>query len=164
MSASATKTTINTFHASPELAKNLQDVLVDLIALSLVGKQAHWNIVGPNWRDLHLALDELVDVAGEGSDEIAERMRALSAPADGRPSVVAAMTTLPEFPQGEILTHDAIKLIIDAINATVGTMRRVHDQIDREDPTSTDILHKYIHDLEKQAWFIGSELAEPANH
>jgi starvation-inducible DNA-binding protein len=47
-------------HASETLRTNLQSVLVDLIALHLQGKQAHWNIVGPNFRDLHLQLDEIV--------------------------------------------------------------------------------------------------------
>ena len=40
--------------ASPTLTTNLQAVLVDLIELHVQGKQAHWNIVGTNFRDLHL--------------------------------------------------------------------------------------------------------------
>ena len=48
--------------ASPTLGSNLQLVLADLIELHLQGKQAHWNIVGANFRDLHLLLDEIVDV------------------------------------------------------------------------------------------------------
>ena len=78
------------FTASAELAANLQRALVDITALSLVGKQAHWNVVGPNFRDLHLNLDEVVDIAREGSDELAERMRAINAYPDARPSTVAA--------------------------------------------------------------------------
>jgi DNA-binding ferritin-like protein len=86
------------FQASPELSANLQRVLVDLIELHLQGKQAHWNVVGTNFRDLHLQLDELVEFAREGSDTVAERMRALDAMPDGRSDTVAASTTLPEFP------------------------------------------------------------------
>lgn len=149
------------FQASETLAANLQAVLVDLIALQLVGKQAHWNIVGPNFRDLHLQLDELVDVAQEGGDQIAERMRAMHATPDGRPAVVAADTTLPEFEQGEILTTDAIDLMVQAVEATVDTMREVHDQVDEEDPTSADILHEYIEKLEQQAWFLSAETRTP---
>ena len=70
---------IHNFTASPELAANLQRVLVDLVELHLQGKQAHWNVIGSNFRDLHLQLDELVDAAREASDTIAERMRALGA-------------------------------------------------------------------------------------
>ena len=62
------------FTASPALRNNFQRVLVDLIALELVGKQAHWNIVGPNFRDLHLNLDEVVGIARTGSDDVAEAL------------------------------------------------------------------------------------------
>ena len=70
---------VREFKASSALADNLERVLVDLIELQLQGKQAHWNVVGTNFRDLHLQLDELVDFAREASDTIAERMRALDA-------------------------------------------------------------------------------------
>src|SRR5882757_11275009 len=81
---------VHSFTASSSLAENLQRVLVDLIELHLQGKQAHWNVIGTNFRDLHLQLDELVDFAREGSDTIAERMRALDAIPDGRSDAVAA--------------------------------------------------------------------------
>ncbi len=150
------------FTASSTLSDNLQRVVVDLIALQLVGKQAHWNIVGPNFRDLHLNLDELVEVAEHGTDEVAERMRALHATVDGRPAVVAATNTLPEFPDGEVLTHEAIDRIVASIDAVAGTMRAVHDQVDSEDPTTADILHTYIQQLEQQAWFISAETRTPS--
>jgi starvation-inducible DNA-binding protein len=44
--------------ASQTLAGNLQRVLTDLIELHVQGKQTHWNLVGTNFRDLHLQLDE----------------------------------------------------------------------------------------------------------
>jgi starvation-inducible DNA-binding protein len=47
-------------------------------------------VIGTNFRDLHLQLDELLDFAREGSDTIAERMRALSAVSDGRSDIIAA--------------------------------------------------------------------------
>ena len=149
------------FVAPESLTKNLQNVLVDFIALSLVAKQAHWNIVGPNFRDLHLNLDEVVAIARASADDVAERMRALHAAPDARPAVVAEQTTLPEFPQGEVLTHDAIDLVTANIEGTVGTMRSVHDEVDEADPTSADILHGIIEKLEQQAWFISAETRTP---
>src|SRR5690349_12593932 len=137
------------FTASETLGQNLQKVLVDLIELSLQGKQAHWNVVGRNFRDTHLQLDEIIDAAREFSDTVAERMRALHAVPDGRSDIVAETTTLPEYPQGEIDTTETIDLITVRLEATVGTMRRVHDDVDEEDPTSADILHAIIQQLEQ---------------
>ena len=94
------------FKASDVLAGNLQKVLTDVTALSLVGKQLHWNITGEGFRSLHLYLDDVVDIAR---------------------------------------------------NATVGTMRDVHEKVDAEDSASADILNDYIRRLEQQAWFIRSQ-------
>jgi starvation-inducible DNA-binding protein len=150
-------TEITAFQASPELAGNLQRALVDLIELHLQGKQVHWNVVGTNFRDLHLQLDELVDFARVGSDTIAERLRALDAVADGRSDTVVATTTLPQLPAYEISTADAVDLITTRVYAAVDTLRAVHDDVDAEDPTSADILHQLIDGLEKLAWLIKSE-------
>src|SRR5712672_3426604 len=114
--------TVN-FTASPRLAANLQRVLVDLIELQLQGKQAHWNVIGSNFRDLHLQLDELVDFAREASDTVAERMRALDAVPDGRSDTVAGGTTLPQFPAYEHNTTEVVDLITGRTYAAVDTIR-----------------------------------------
>jgi starvation-inducible DNA-binding protein len=145
------------FVASPVLSADLQLVLADLIELHLQGKQAHWNIVGPNFRDLHLQLDEIVDYAREASDTIAERMRALRATPDGRSEIVSAMTSLPALPAGEIGTAEAVQLITQRLVAVATRARAVHDDVDTEDPTSADLLHTVIEAVEKFAWLISSE-------
>ena len=143
--------------ASPTLTNNLQAVLTDLIELHIQGKQAHWNIVGTNFRDLHLQLDEIVDAAREYADDMAERMRALHALPDGRSSTVASSTSLAPFPEGLINTKDAIERIVAALEAAVGTMRKVHDEVDEEDPTTADLLHEFIAKLEQYAWMVNAE-------
>jgi starvation-inducible DNA-binding protein len=148
---------IRQFQAPSSLVHNLQEVLVDLVELHLQGKQAHWNLIGTNFRDLHLELDEIVDIAREASDTIAERMRALDAVPDGRSDTVAASTTLPAFPPDEENTTETVDLVTNRIYATVSTIRRVHDAIDSVDPSTSDLLHEIIDSLEKQAWMIKSE-------
>ena len=157
MSTRRTEAEILNFQASTELSGNLQRVLVDLIELHLQGKQAHWNVVGTNFRDLHLQLDELVDFAREASDTIAERMRALDVVPDGRSDTVVAGTSLPQFPAYERGTSEVVDLITARIYATVDTLRAVHDEVDAEDPSTADILHALIDGLEKLAWLIKSE-------
>ncbi|HTL40463.1 MAG TPA: DNA starvation/stationary phase protection protein [Pseudolysinimonas sp.] len=150
------------FTASKTLTTNLQSVLVDLIELASQGKQAHWNVVGKNFRDTHRILDEIIEAARGFSDEVAERMRALHAIPDGRSDTVSASTTLPEFPAGEVATTDVIDLVTVRLEAAVHTMREVHDQVDEEDPTSADILHGIIEKLEQFAWMVSAENRTPA--
>ncbi|GAA3594435.1 DNA starvation/stationary phase protection protein [Kineosporia mesophila] len=151
----------NGFHASAILGANLQRVLVDLVALHLYGKQAHWNIVGKNFRDLHLQLDEIVDLGREHSDTIAERMRALDVIPDAGPRAVGTQTSLTDFGSDEVDTAEAVDKITVMLREAAATVRAVHDDVDREDPTTADLLHSIIHDLEKQAWMISSENRAP---
>lgn len=153
---------IERFAASSELIQSLQAVLVDLIELHLQGKQAHWNQVGTNFRDLHLQLDDLVDTAREAADSIAERMRALRAVPDGRSETVVATTTLPALPAGTLSTADVASRMTDRIAAAVMTVRGVHDTVDAADPSSADLFHSIINDLEKQAWMLSAEIESGA--
>jgi starvation-inducible DNA-binding protein len=145
------------FTASTKLAGNLQRVLVDLIDLHLQGKQAHWNVVGHNFRDLHLQLDEIIAAARESSDTIAERMRALNIVPDGRAATVSAASSLTAFPDGEQNTGTVVDLITARLVKAAGTAREVHDEVDHEDPTSADLLHAIIEELEQFAWMVSAE-------
>jgi starvation-inducible DNA-binding protein len=145
------------FQASRQLGGHLQQLLVDLTDLHLQGKQLHWNVVGKNFRDTHLVLDEVVDAAREFSDTVAERMRAVYVTPDARAKTVAATTSLPELPTDEIDTADTVDAIVAALYAVAGTARRIHDEVDAEDPTTADILHAILERLEQLAWMIDAE-------
>ena len=76
------------FCGSAPLQESLQRVLVDLVELALQGKQTHWNLVGPNFRDLHLQLDEIVLAARTFADVVAPLRLSV---------VVAAAVHAPQF-------------------------------------------------------------------
>lgn len=145
------------FQASQQLGDHLQQLLVDLTDLHIQGKQLHWNVVGKNFRDTHLVLDEVVDAAREFTDTIAERMRAVYVTPDARTKTVAAQSSLPEIPADEIDTADTVDAIVASIYAVSGTARRIHDDVDSEDPTTADMLHAILERLEQLAWLIDSE-------
>lgn len=149
------------FKASKQLSGSLQQVLVDLVELGLQGKQAHWNVVGHNFRDTHLLLDEIVAAAHEFTDTVAERLRALDALPDGRSQTVSVSTTLPQYPAGEVSTKDTVDLVTERLDAVAATARDVHDRVDEEDPTSADILHEILERIEQLSWLLRSENRTP---
>lgn len=151
----------NAFRASTKFAEHLQNLLVELIDLHLVGKQAHWNIVGTNFRDLHLQLDEIVTDARNFADDVAERMRALYVAPDGRAQTVAKVSGLDPFPDGEISTSDAVDAVAAALYAVAKTARDIHDDVDAEDPTTADLLHTIIERTEQLAWMVSAENRTP---
>jgi starvation-inducible DNA-binding protein len=147
--------------ANKQLSDNLQAVLVDLIELGVQGKQAHWNVVGTNFRDMHLQLDEIILASRSLSDEVAERMRALHVLPDGRSETVTKTSTLPKLPPDQMDTSDVVGLITERLDAVANTARRVHDEVDEADPTSSDILHTIIETLEQYSWMVSAENQKP---
>jgi starvation-inducible DNA-binding protein len=158
MSTTETTTRTPVRSMSPTLPSGLQALLVDLTELATQGKQLHWNIVGSNFRDLHQQLDEVVDDARGFADVIAERMRALDAVPDARTTTVAATTALNPVPTGEVMAEDAVRHAVGALRQVVGTARHIHDDIDAEDPSTADLLHGIVVQLEQQAWTLKAEL------
>jgi starvation-inducible DNA-binding protein len=141
------------------VVKDLQATLVELIDLSLLGKQAHWNVVGPNFRSIHLQLDEIVDAARLASDRVAERIATVGAAPDGRASAVAASSQLAEFPGGQVPVTETVKLVGSTIDTMSERLRERIVRIAEADPVSQDILISAADELEKQAWMLRAQLS-----
>src|SRR5437588_542573 len=96
-------------HERAELANELQATLVELVDLSLLGKQLHWSVVGPQFRPLHLYLDELVDSWRELADAVAERAVALGAWPDGQARTVAADSPIAPVERGAVEDRELVR-------------------------------------------------------
>ncbi|MFI2779125.1 Dps family protein [Streptomyces sp. ALB3] len=137
----------------------LQGALVDLVDLSLVAKQVHWNVVGPRFRSVHLQLDEVVDTARQHSDTVAERASAVGVNPDGRSRTLAKTTAIDSVPDGWIKDVDAVRVLVDALRVVIDRMRERIEATDEPDPISQDILITLTADLEKHAWMFQAERA-----
>ncbi|SNX65376.1 starvation-inducible DNA-binding protein [Streptomyces sp. TLI_55] len=135
----------------------LQSTLVDLLGISLVGKQAHWNIVGPRFRSIHLQLDEVVATARTYSDTVAERAAALGLPPDGRPETVAAAYALPGAKAGWLRDDEVVRLMVETLESAIGRLRDRIDATDKADPVTQDLLIGITAELEKQRWMFEAE-------
>ncbi|THV38591.1 Dps family protein [Glycomyces buryatensis] len=140
-------------------AEALQGALVDLIDLSLVGKQAHWNVYGRNFRSLHLQLDDIVTSARNAADTVAERAIAIGVSADGRAATIADNTSMPKIREGQIADSEVVTLFIEAYTSIIGRMRERIAATESADPVSQDILIGITAELEKQSWMFQAELS-----
>jgi starvation-inducible DNA-binding protein len=135
----------------------LQQVLTDLINLGLQAKQAHWNLVGPNFRSLHLHLDELVDLAREHADAVAERAVTIGVNPDGRAHTVAGQSTLPALDPGDVEDGAAVEVITDSLFALVRTLRQAVTDTADSDPVTQDLLIGVTAAVEKQHWLFRAQ-------
>jgi starvation-inducible DNA-binding protein len=135
----------------------LQGALVDLIDLSLVAKQTHWNVIGPRFRSVHLQLDEVVATARSHSDTVAERASALGVSPDGRAATVASGTGIATTPEGWQRDSDAVATLVKALAAVTTRMRERMRVCGEVDSVTEDVFINITGDLEKHHWMFHAE-------
>jgi starvation-inducible DNA-binding protein len=139
------------------VAIELQRVLVTLIDLSLIGKHAHWSVVGPSFRSLHLQLDELIDAWRGAADAVAERIAALGGFPDGRAQTVASWSELPSLTEGPQPDRELVASLTAILTDAVRFIRPCLDRIEDLDPVTADLLRSVVATLEKQLWMIRAQ-------
>lgn len=149
-------------HVLPEAkakptAEELQKNLIALVDLSLVLKQAHWNVVGKNFRSIHLQLDEIILTVRDGSDEVAERIVMIGFSPDGRSSTVAKSTPLAEYKEGFVNVDGTIAAVADALQTTIKELREGIEKLDDLDLVSQDMLIAISSALEKHLWMVQAQ-------
>jgi starvation-inducible DNA-binding protein len=145
-------------HAREETGRLLQLTLVELIALSLIGKQLHWNIVGPGFREFHLHLDELVDEWHDLSDIVAERAIAIGVPPDGRAPTVIAKSDIEPVEPGPVKVPAAVRELTRRVADVDERTRERCERLGEIDLSSQDVLIEVTRALEKQLWMIRSQV------
>ena len=138
-------------HERAEVGNVLQAQLVELVDLSLLGKQLHWSVVGPHFRSLHLQLDELIDSWRELGDTVAERAIAIGTAVDGQSRAVAADTPLAGVEPGAIQDTTLVRELAARLAETA-------ERISELDPATEDVLIEAIRALEEQLWMVRAQL------
>jgi starvation-inducible DNA-binding protein len=142
------------------VAQFLGPVVVDLTALAVDGKQAHWHVRGANFQAVHELLDEVVEHAHEYADTAAERVVALGLPLDVRIQTVGRTATNPPLTAGFQQSDATIAQIIASIDATLVTVRTAVEELGLLDAVSQDVAIEIARGLEKDRWFLFAHLCE----
>jgi starvation-inducible DNA-binding protein len=130
----------------------LQATLVDLVDLSLIAKQAHWNVVGANFRSAHLQLDELVTTAREYVDQVAERANAIGVSPNGKAKTVVESSGLPDYPDNWQSVESTVAAVVDILAALIERLRKRIDETDKSDLVTQDLLIEITRALEEAHW------------
>ena len=137
----------------------LQACLVDLVDLSLIGKQAHWNVIGKNFRSIHLQLDELVVLARNAADQVAERAAAVGVTPNGTAKTIAASSGVPEIETGWLKEDQVVASITASLASLITRMRARIDETDKPDLVTQDLLIGITQELEQAHWMWQAQAA-----
>ena len=144
-------------HERDETGRELQAILVDLVDLSLLGKQLHWAVVGPHFRSLHLQLDELVDSWRELADTVAERSVALGVIPDGQSGAVSAASEIAPVERGPMEDRVVVRELAHRVAEVSERVRSKLDRVGELDVASQDVLIEVVRALEQQQWMLRAQ-------
>lgn len=137
-----------------KIADGLKKLLADSYTLYLQTHNFHWNVTGPQFRELHLMFEEHYTELAVAVDDIAERIRTLDVIAPGTYKEFAQLSSVKEvdgIPSG----RDMVDILTRGHEQVIKTCRDVVKLAQTADDESTAALasdRMRIH--EKTAWML----------
>lgn len=145
--------------ARVRICEILNERLADSFDLYSQTKQAHWNVKGEEFWQLHLLFDKLAETIEEHGDLLAERATALGGVARGTVRMAADASTLPEFPTQP---HDGLAYVTalaDRFAQHGNTLRAgIEEAEDAGDKGTADLLTELVRDVDKSLYFLEAHL------
>lgn len=139
----------------------LNQLLAEAFDLFSQTKQAHWNVKGRDFYQLHKLFDQLAATLLEPIDELAERITALGGVAKGTVRMSAGQSKLPEYPVDATEGMQHVRLLADRYGILANTMRRAIDQSSEwGDQNTADLCTEICRELDKNLWFLEAHLIE----
>lgn len=123
-------------------------------------KQAHWNVKGKNFYQLHLLFDDVASVLYEHIDLIAERATSLGGVAHGTARNAAQSSFLPEYPDTEKMREDEhIIAVAERLAAYAKHLREAIDKTaDLNEQGTNDLFVQISREVDKKLWFLEAHL------
>jgi starvation-inducible DNA-binding protein len=150
--------TVPNSNARKVVADKLGQLLAETYTLAFKTHGYHWNVVGPQFNDLHTLFGQQYAALYEAADELAERIRALGQPAPASYRQFADLSAITA--DGEVALQMA--LVERLRDGHARAARTAHDVIEiaeqQGDVSTADLATQRITEHDKAAWMLGSIL------
>jgi starvation-inducible DNA-binding protein len=136
----------------------LSKLLADSYTLYLKTHNFHWNVTGPMFNTLHTLFETQYNELALAVDEVAERIRALGAPAPGSYSQFAQLSDVEEA-QGVPPALDMLRQLVTDQALVIGAARKLVTAAERAgDQGTVDLATRRILVHDKNAWMLSTHL------
>lgn len=133
--------------------------LADTLDLFTQAKQAHWNVKGLDFIQLHELFDALAASLVEHVDLIAERATTLGGTALGTARMAAASSSLPEYPVEVVDGAGHVAALADRFGIFAASLREAIDVAEGHDDKDTaDLFTEVSRSVDKHLWFLEAHL------
>jgi starvation-inducible DNA-binding protein len=140
------------------VAEGLKKLLADSYTLYLQTHNFHWNVTGPQFRELHLMFEEHYTELATAVDVIAERIRTLGVAAPGTYKTFAALSSIEEV-EGVPTSEKMVEILTQGHEQVVRTARLVLKTAqDAADESTVSLVSDRMRIHEKTAWMLRATL------
>jgi len=135
--------------------------LADTFDLMSQVKQAHWNVKGKDFYQLHLLFDEIAAELSGFVDELAERCTSLGGYATGTARMAAENSRLPEYPTDAVEGRAHVEALVERFALYCGSIREGVDESEKlGDPTTADLYTQVSQVVDKRLWFLEAHIQD----
>jgi starvation-inducible DNA-binding protein len=134
----------------------LSRLLADEYVLYTKTRNYHWNVVGPQFHDLHKFFEAQYEALDGIIDQVAERARSLGGPAVGTLAEFQKLARLKEHPGRYPGARDMLENLLGDHEAVIQTLRRDLETVAERhgDIGTNDFLTGLMEQHEKMAWML----------
>ena len=152
-----------------DIAEDVRIKVIDILNQSLAAtldlktqtKQAHWNVKGTDFYQLHELFDEMAGELEEYVDMVAERATALGGTALGTARMAASESILPEYPLDAVGGMEHVTALADRYAAYAKHVREAIDTTDDlGDADTADLYTEISRTIDKRLWFLEAHLVK----
>lgn len=136
----------------------LNQHLADTLDLHSQVKQAHWNVKGMNFYQLHLLFDELATELEGFVDLLAERVTTLGGIAMGTVRMATSASVLPEYPVEAIDGKQHIEALVERYGQYTSRVRTAIDDSALGDQDTADLYTEISRAVDMRLWFLEAHL------
>jgi len=141
------------------LIEMLNQTLADTLDLYTQVKQAHWNVKGKDFYQLHLLFDEIAEEIEPFIDLLAERATLLGGYATGTARMSAEHSRLPEYPTDAIEGRDHLEALVERFAIYCPKIRQGSlDSDEMQDPATADLYNDIARVADKRLWFLEAHI------
>lgn len=117
----------------------------------------HWNVTGPNFKDVHLETEAIYERLFEEYDAIAERIKKIGEYPLVKVSEFVKIAFVKELESKDYKDSEVLKLLVDDLKIFKNKALEIREYSESEkDFITVDMFEEFISKLDKDIWFISS--------
>ncbi|MEL6929118.1 MAG: DNA starvation/stationary phase protection protein Dps [Cyanobacteria bacterium J06600_6] len=137
----------------------LNQTLAATLDLKTQTKQAHWNVKGMDFYQLHLLFDEMAGELEEYVDMVAERVTSLAGTAMGTARTAADQSVLPEYDFSAVSGAEHVAALADRYAIYAKHLRAgIEATEELGDADTADLYTEISRTIDKRLWFLEAHI------